>query len=109
MLACEHGGMNEAMANLYAITGETKYLELARKFHHKAVLDPLERGEPRLAGLHGNTQIPKVIGTAREYELTGEERYHTIAMTFWKGWSCCNGARRRCPRIATPVRVSHRH
>jgi DUF1680 family protein len=83
MLACEHGGMNEAMANLYAITGETKYLDLARKFHHKAVLDPLERGEPHLAGLHGNTQIPKVIGAAREYELTGEARYHAIATTFW--------------------------
>jgi DUF1680 family protein len=85
MLACEHGGMNEAMANLYAITGETRYLDLARKFHHNAVLDPLERGEPRLAGLHGNTQIPKVIGAAREYELTGEERYIATADTFWNG------------------------
>jgi DUF1680 family protein len=83
MLACEHGGMNEAMANLYAITGETKYLDLARKFHHKAVLDPLERGVPHLAGLHGNTQIPKVIGAAREYELTGAARYHAIATVFW--------------------------
>jgi DUF1680 family protein len=83
MLACEQGGMNETMANLYAITGETKYLDLARKFHHKAVLDPLEHQEDRLAGLHGNTQIPKVIGTAREYELTGEELYHTIATFFW--------------------------
>jgi len=83
MLACEHGGMNEAMANLYAITGQRKYLDLARKFHHKRVLGPLELREDRLAGLHGNTQIPKVIGNAREYELTGEQGYRTIASFFW--------------------------
>ena len=29
MLGNEHGGMNEALANLYARTGETKYLALA--------------------------------------------------------------------------------
>jgi DUF1680 family protein len=90
MLACEHGGMNEALANLYAITGETKYLDLARKFHHKAVLDPLERrGQERsddgvvLAGLHANTQIPKVIGMARLHELTGRKGDRTIATVFW--------------------------
>jgi DUF1680 family protein len=83
MLACEHGGMNESMALLYAITGRQDYLEMARKFHHRAVLDPLERQEERLAGLHGNTQVPKVIGCARQYEMTGEERYRTIAAFFW--------------------------
>jgi DUF1680 family protein len=83
MLACEHGGMNEALGNLYAITGETKYLDLARKFHHRTVLDPLERREERLAGLHGNTQIPKVIGMARLYELTAREGDRTIASFFW--------------------------
>jgi DUF1680 family protein len=83
MLACEHGGMNESMTLLYAITGRSDYLEMARKFHHRAVLDPMERKEERLAGLHGNTQVPKVIGCARQYELTGEERYRTIASFFW--------------------------
>jgi len=84
MLACEYGGMNEAMANLYAITGETKYLDLARKFHHKTILDPLERGDAgHLPGKHANTQIPKVIGSAREYELTGNAGDRKIAATFW--------------------------
>ncbi len=84
MLATEHGGMNEVLANLYAYTGEKKYLDLAMKFHHARVLDPLEKGERRLTGLHGNTQVPKVIGAVREYELSGEKRFGDIATNFWK-------------------------
>lgn len=84
MLACEHGGMNESLANLYALTGEERYLQLARRFYHRAVLDPLARGEDCLPGLHANTQIPKVIGVARLYELTGERRYRRIAEFFWE-------------------------
>lgn len=84
MLACEHGGMNEAMANLYALTGDEKYLQVARKFYHRAVLDRLANGEDCLPGLHANTQIPKIIGVARLYEITGEPRYRRIAEFFWE-------------------------
>jgi hypothetical protein len=83
MLACEHGGINESFAQLYSITGDEKYLGLAKKFYHKAVLDPLSRREDSLSGLHANTQVPKAIGAARIYELTGEERFETIADFFW--------------------------
>ncbi len=83
MLACEHGGMNEALVELYVITGEEKYLKLSRRFHHKAVLDPLANREDRLPGLHGNTQIPKIIGVARRYEVTGDGADRTIAEFFW--------------------------
>ncbi|HEX9006688.1 MAG TPA: beta-L-arabinofuranosidase domain-containing protein, partial [Bacteroidota bacterium] len=83
MLACEHGGMNEALANLYAATGKPLYLELSRKFHHRAVLDSLARRLDPMPGRHANTNIPKVIGCARRYELAGDERDHTIAEFFW--------------------------
>ena len=83
MLACEHGGMNESLAELYARTGNEKYLNLSRRFHHKAVLDPLARREDRLPRLHANTQIPKVIGLARRYEITGDETEKTSAEFFW--------------------------
>ncbi|HZO89461.1 MAG TPA: beta-L-arabinofuranosidase domain-containing protein [Chthonomonadaceae bacterium] len=83
MLGTEHGGMNEALANLYALTGKQDYLALAQRFNHHAVLDPLARGEDHLTGLHANTQIPKVIGAAREYELTGDPAMHAIADFFW--------------------------
>jgi DUF1680 family protein len=79
----EHGGMNEALFNLYAITGEKKYLAAGLRFEHKKFFDPLAAQEDKLAGLHSNTNIPKVIGAARGYELTGSERYHTIAEFFW--------------------------
>ncbi|HOQ04924.1 MAG TPA: glycoside hydrolase family 127 protein [Anaerohalosphaeraceae bacterium] len=83
MLACEHGGMNEVLADLYALTGDSKYLELSKKFYHRSVLEPLAAQEDRLAGLHANTQIPKVIGAARIYELTKEDKFKTIASFFW--------------------------
>ena len=71
-------------SNLYAITGDPEHLRIARKFDHHRIFDPLARGEDTLNGLHANTQIPKAIGAAREYELTGEQRYHDIASFFWE-------------------------
>jgi uncharacterized protein len=83
MLACEYGGMNEAMAELYARTGKEKYLVLSRKFYDKRVLDPLVKGEDSLPGKHSNTQIPKLIGLARLYEITGQEADRKVATFFW--------------------------
>jgi len=83
MLNTEHGGMNETLANLYALTGEDKYLKLSLRFNHHRVLDPAEHQEDKLTGLHANTQIPKFIGNARQYELTGDEALKTAALFFW--------------------------
>jgi len=83
MLKVEPGGMTEVLANLYAVTGDATHLALARRFDHKAFLGPLASGRDELRGLHVNTQVPKVIGAAREYELTGEKRYRDIATYFW--------------------------
>jgi DUF1680 family protein len=76
--------MNEVLAELYARTGNEQYLRLSRRFHHKAVLDPLARREDRLQGLHANTQIPKLIGLARRYELTADAADKTAAEFFWQ-------------------------
>ncbi len=84
MLATEYGGMNEVMADLYALTGERKYLETAERFNHHAVLDPLLRREDRLTGLHANTQIPKVTGFARLAALTGNQEQDAGARFFWE-------------------------
>lgn len=84
ILTTEHGGMNEAAFNLYAITGKEKYRELGYRFEHKLIFDPLAEGEDKLAGNHANTNIPKIIGAARGYELTGDERYKRISRNFWK-------------------------
>jgi hypothetical protein len=84
MLQTEQGGMNEALANLSALTGEKKYLEMSLRFNHHRVVDPLEAGQDRLTGLHANTQIPKFIGLARQYELTGETNLEAGARNFWE-------------------------
>jgi uncharacterized protein len=84
MLGCEYGGMNEAMANLYALTGRPDYLALAKRFDHKEIFDPLAAERDQLAGKHVNTQLPKLVGAARMYELTGEERYATIGRFLWE-------------------------
>jgi len=83
MLNAEFGGMNEALCNLYAITKNPDHLALAKRFDHKVVFEPLAHFQDRLTGLHVNTQIPKIIGAAREYELTGEQYYYNIATYFW--------------------------
>jgi len=79
----EHGGMNDVMADLAAVTGNREFLRIAEAFNHKIIFEPLARGEDRLDDLHGNTQIPKIIGAARQYELTGNPTYRTIAEFFW--------------------------
>lgn len=83
MLRVEFGGMNDMFYNLYSLTGKEDYKVLAQRFEDKFVFDPLSRKEDKLRGLHANTQIPKVIGAARAYELTGDEYYGTISKYFW--------------------------
>jgi DUF1680 family protein len=83
MLDREHGGMNEIFADVYSLTQDEKYLRLAKRFSHRALLTPLVEGKDILDGLHSNTQIPKVIGFSRLYELTGEDDYRKAARFFW--------------------------
>lgn len=83
MLHCEYGGMLEVLTDLYADTGKDKYLNMSRIFQDKFILEPLSRGEDILPGKHGNTNIPKLIGLARRYELTGDTLDRKTAEFFW--------------------------
>lgn len=84
MLGNEHGGMNEVLADAYAITGEQKYLDCARRFSHRMLLVPLENGKDSLDNMHANTQIPKVIGYQRIAELAHDVQYHNASEYFWE-------------------------
>ncbi|MFC5460437.1 beta-L-arabinofuranosidase domain-containing protein [Massilia niabensis] len=84
MLRSEHGGMNEILADVAQMTGERKYLDLALRFSHQAVLQPLAKGEDKLTGLHANTQIPKVIGFKRIADMTGRQDLDAAAAFFWQ-------------------------
>jgi DUF1680 family protein len=83
-LQTEFGGMNEVLANLFAVTGNPRYLEVAKRFDHHVVMDPAALGRDSLTGLHANTQVPKFIGAAREFELTGDPYYRNGVEFFWK-------------------------
>ena len=83
VLQTEFGGLPEALANLYAITGQERYLATAQRFYHSAVLDPLAEGEDILPGLQANVTTPKIIACVRMWEETGSGKYRDIARNFW--------------------------
>ncbi len=83
MLGNEHGGMNEVLADAYAITSEQKYLDVARRFSHRRLLTPMSQRQDCLDNMHANTQVPKVVGFERIAELSGDETYHDAGAFFW--------------------------
>ncbi|MBN1341991.1 MAG: glycoside hydrolase family 127 protein [Phycisphaerae bacterium] len=83
VLTVEFGGMSEVLHDLYGVTGDPNHLALAHKFDQGAFLGPLALEWDNLSGIHANTQIPKICGAARRYELTRDERYRKITEFFW--------------------------
>lgn len=83
MLNTEFGGMNEVLADLYADTGDKRWLALSRRFDHHAFVDPLKRREDKLAGQHGNTQVPKMLGVLKQYIYAGDPADGVAAEYFW--------------------------
>jgi uncharacterized protein len=83
VLEREYGGMNDLLYRFAALSGSEDDFELAHRFDHERIFAPLAEGRDELKGLHVNTQIPKIIGAAQRYEMTGEARYRDIARYFW--------------------------
>ncbi len=84
ILEREHGGIEEAFFQIYSMTKSPKYLKMAKRFEHLALTSPLAKEEDKLADLHANTQLPKLIGEARRYEITGEERSRGLVEYAWR-------------------------
>jgi len=84
MLLCEYGGMNEVLANIYAVTGNQKYLRVSNLFEDDFVMGKLAQKIDPMPGKHSNTNVPKAISAARQYELTGNQKDYTIASFFWE-------------------------
>ena len=83
MLGNEHGGMNEVLADAYAMTQESKYLQAAMRFSHRKLLTPMSQRQDCLDNMHANTQVPKVVGFERISELANLSHYHEAANFFW--------------------------
>jgi len=83
MLLTEFGGLSEVFADLFADTGDARWLTLSRRFEHHAMTQPLKRHQDNLSGKHGNCQIPKLIGSASRYAYTGDAEDIMAASFFW--------------------------
>ncbi|MBP7054001.1 MAG: glycoside hydrolase family 127 protein [Phycisphaerae bacterium] len=83
MLNTEFGGMNEVFADLYADTGDVRWLNLSYKFEHRSFIEPLQRHQDNLGGTHGNTQVPKLLGSVDRFAYTGDAGDILGAGFFW--------------------------
>ncbi len=84
ILDFETGGMMEAFADLYGITGKREHLDLVERYTRRRLFGPLLEGKDYLTNMHANTTIPEVHGIARAYEVTGNEEYRAMVEAYWK-------------------------
>jgi len=97
ILDVETGGMLEAWANLYGVTGKQEHLDLVYRYDRPRLFERLLAGEDPLTNRHANTTIPEAHGAARAYEVTGEERWREIVEAYWRcavtdrGFFCTGG------------------
>lgn len=80
----ETGGLMELWADLFAVTGDPRHLDLMRRYERPRLLEPIFRGEDVLTNLHANATIPEIQGAARAYEVTGEEKYRMMVENYWR-------------------------
>lgn len=110
VLGTEFGGMNDVLAAVYQMTGDKKWLTVAQRFDHANVFDPLASNQDKLNGLHANTQIPKWIGSLKEYKTTGTKRYLDIARNAWdftiNAHSYAIGANSQAEHFRAPNQIS---
>ena len=97
VLDVETGGMMEAWADLYELTGREEHLALMKRYERTRLFEPLLAGQDVLTNRHANTTVPEIHGAARAYELTGERRYRDICQAYWdltvtrRGFFCTGG------------------
>ena len=82
-IAGEYGGVNESLAFLHSLNGDTNYLAAARKFDNAEVMNPIIDGEDVLNGRHANQHIPQFTGYLQVFEENQDERYYKAAKNFW--------------------------
>lgn len=110
VLDAEHGGMNEVFADLYALTGNKKYMDVSMRFNHQKVILNIADNKDVLYGRHVNMQVPTFVGTARQYQLTGDKVCGDATRNFldimYKYHNSCIGGSGRCERYLIPGDIS---
>ncbi|MCR5033235.1 MAG: glycoside hydrolase family 127 protein [Lachnospiraceae bacterium] len=98
VLETEFGGMNDALYELYRVTGVDRYAAAAHYFDQESLYEKIFTGSADvLNNLHANTTIPKFIGCLNRYrvlqgkqlscgetaETVDASHYLEIAKVFW--------------------------
>ena len=83
VLSVEYGGMNDALYDLYRLTGKKHHLEAAMQFDEEQLFQKIYENQDVLNGLHANTTIPQILESMNRYLITGEPYYFTVAENFW--------------------------
>ena len=90
-IAGEYGGMNEAMARLFRLTGEKRFLETAKLFDNTnffygnaAHEGGLAKNVDTVRGRHANQHIPQITGALETFRNSKELPYYDIATNFWQ-------------------------
>lgn len=111
-LDLEHGGMNAVFADLYALTGDKRYLDVSLKFNHQKVILNIADNKDVLYGRHANFQIPTFEGTSRQYQLTGNEVSGNATKNFldmvYSGHTNCIGGNSCYERFGNPGETTKR-
>lgn len=106
ILDVETGGMLEVWSQLYGVTKDPAHRELMDRYYRCSLFDGLLQGRDVLTNMHANTTIPEVLGAAKAYEVTGEEKWLQITKAYWdqavtqRGYYCTGG--QTCGEIWTP-------
>ncbi len=79
----EFGGMQEAVCDVYAVTGKAEHLALAKLFDLDRLIDATAAGTDILNDLHANQHIPIFTGLLRLHDETKDARYLNAARNFW--------------------------
>jgi len=97
MLDVETGGMLEVWSDLYSVTGDKEHYDLINRYDRPRLFNLLLAGKDPLTNMHANTTIPEILGAARAWEVTGENRWRDIVEAYWRcavvdrGYYCTGG------------------
>lgn len=79
LLRAEYGGMNDALYDLFAATGNAHFKSAAEAFDEVSLFRSLAAGQDVLPGRHANTTIPKFIGALKRYQVfTSNPQYYAM-------------------------------
>ncbi|SEL15434.1 hypothetical protein SAMN05428989_1566 [Pseudoxanthomonas sp. GM95] len=84
LLDTEFGGLNESYIELGARTGNARWIAIGKRLRHDKIIDPTLAGKDDLPHHHANTQVPKFIGEARQFEVVGDADSAAAARFFWE-------------------------